>query len=208
MGLDVCLSANLEKMHSKVFILSCIAIKIGENIEYVFASSHTRKCRSDDFDDQQQQPGVAKHKLISKAFAKRHQLPTKGRLSVSLYSTHEDPVGLNKLLDPIQLCVNNGDDRDQSQMHTNTDGHDEISSEWAAGLPRLVARRGGLIPPSSNSVSYMSEDSRRPSCDSAMSDMAVRVLQSSTNDRAGAKKYEFFQHFGSINFFSIYLRFD
>jgi smoothened protein len=132
-----------------------------------------RCCNSEESDNHQ--VTVQKHKLISKAYAKRHQLPTRGRLSISLHSTHEDPIGLNKLLDPHRL--GNNDDVDQSRQ-THTDG--DVSSEWAAALPHLVTRRGALVPPhSSNSVSCVSEDSRRPSCDSAMSEMAIRNLQGS-----------------------------
>ncbi len=146
-------------------------------------------------------PAVPKHRLISKAYAKRHQIPLNGRLSLSLNSTHEDPIGLNRMLDPNRLCPVDRD-RDagsNTQLnHTNTDGGhgDEVSSEWAAALPSLLARRGGIVPqPSSNSVSCVSEDnSRRPSCDSMMSEMAIRQLQNSNSDldRHESKRYAAF----------------
>ncbi|CAG7784874.1 unnamed protein product, partial [Allacma fusca] len=130
-------------------------------------------CRRSDRSLDQQQHAVAKHKLISQAFAKRHQLNLKGRLSLSLHSTHEDPVGLNKMLDPNHLCQ---EIDTEMQTHNNTDAREEISSEWAAAIPSLCNRRDAIIPPhSSNSVSCVSaDDSRRPSCDSAMSENVGR----------------------------------
>ena len=110
-----------------------------------------------------------------------------GRLSLSLNSTHEDPIGLNRMLDPHRLCQVGKDVASNTQLNqTNTEGGngDDVSSEWAAALPHLLSRRGGIAPqPSSNSVSCVSEDnSRRPSCDSAMSEMAIRQLHNSNSD--------------------------
>lgn len=123
---------------------------------------------------------MQKHRLISQAFAKRHQLPAKGRLSLSLQSTHDDPMGLNKLLDPTHLCKTEDIEQSQQLNNTHTGTDTDINSEWAAALPQLLSRRGALVPPhSSNSVSCVSEDSRRPSCDSAMSEAAARTLQGS-----------------------------
>ena len=36
---------------------------------------------------------LAKHRVIAQAFAKRHDLNTAGRLSISLHSMHVDPLG-------------------------------------------------------------------------------------------------------------------
>lgn len=36
---------------------------------------------------------LARHKVIAQAFAKRHDFNTAGRLSISLHSMHEDPLG-------------------------------------------------------------------------------------------------------------------
>ncbi|ODN01519.1 Smoothened [Orchesella cincta] len=147
-----------------------------------------RRCDSDESDAAQ--PHMQKHRLISQAFSKRHQLPAKGRLSLSLQSTHDDPMGFNKLLDPTHLCKNGDMEQSQQLNHTGTDA-DDINSEWAAALPHLLSRRGALVPPhSSNSVSCVSEDSRRPSCDSNMSELAARNLQSSGSiyDRSVYKK--------------------
>jgi hypothetical protein len=126
---------------------------------------------------------MPRHQMIAQAYAKRYQIPAKGRLSITLHGANEDPIGLNRLLDPNHLCRNNYDeDESQQQFSQGTDanGH-EISNEFAVALPNLVTRRGALvIQPSSNSVSYVSEDSRRPSCDSAMSEqIAAKYLQGS-----------------------------
>lgn len=98
-------------------------------------------------------------------------------------------MGLNKLLDPTHLCKN--DDIESEQLNNTGTDADEVNSEWAAALPHLLSRRGALVPPhSSNSVSCLSEDSRRPSCDSAMSETAARYLQGSGSnyDRGVYKK--------------------
>lgn len=128
---------------------------------------------------------MAKHKLIAQAFNKRHQISAKGRLSLSLRSTHDDPIGLNRLLDPTHLCekdleqshqLNGGESSVNGGMGGDGDSSN-INSEWAAALPHLVQRRDAIVPPhSSNSVSCVSEaeTSRRPSCDStAMSEVHV-----------------------------------
>lgn len=39
---------------------------------------------------------LAKHKVIAQAFAKRHDLNNMGRLSISLHSMHDDPIGKAK----------------------------------------------------------------------------------------------------------------
>lgn len=136
-------------------------------------------CKSDETEEHR--PHMPKHKLIAKAFAKRNELSAKGRLSLSMYSTHEDPVGLNKLLDPTRLGQNPDDVEQSQQLSQGTVDGQEISSEWAMGLTRFVQRRGALVPPhSSNSCSYVSEDSRRPSVDSATSEqLAAKYLQGS-----------------------------
>ena len=36
---------------------------------------------------------LARHRVIAQAFAKRHDFNTAGRLSISLHSMHEDPLG-------------------------------------------------------------------------------------------------------------------
>lgn len=127
---------------------------------------------------------MPKHELIAKAYGKRHDLVEKGKLSLSLNSAPEDPIGLNRLLDPNHLGRHNGEDDGSQQFSQGTgtgDGQD-FSSEFAANICKFVNRRGALVlPPSSNSVSYVSEDSRRPSCDSAIlsEQIAVKYLQGS-----------------------------
>eukprot|EP00092_Neocalanus_flemingeri_P027713 GFUD01030083.1.p1 GENE.GFUD01030083.1~~GFUD01030083.1.p1 ORF type:complete len:1052 (+),score=290.32 GFUD01030083.1:52-3156(+) len=65
---------------------------------------------------------LRKHQLIAQAFAKRAELQANGRLSLTFQSAHDDPLGLD--ID----CESSGD----------------FSSAWAAALPHLVTRRGGL----------------------------------------------------------------
>ena len=65
---------------------------------------------------------LRKHQLIAQAFAKRAELQANGRLSLTFQSAHDDPLDLD--LD----CESSGD----------------FSSAWAAALPHLVTRRGGL----------------------------------------------------------------
>ena len=65
-----------------------------------------------------------KHQLIAQAFAKRAELQANGRLSLSFHSAHEDPLGMGQEMEP------------------ETSG--DFSSDWAAALPHLVQRRGGL----------------------------------------------------------------
>lgn len=36
---------------------------------------------------------LARHRVIAQAFAKRHDFNTAGRLSISLHSMHDDPLG-------------------------------------------------------------------------------------------------------------------
>jgi len=96
------------------------------------------------------------------------------------------------MLDPNRLCQVGRDAESNTQLNTERQG-EEVSSEWAAALPHLLVRRGGIFPqPSSNSVSYVSEDySRRPSCDSAMSEFGNRRNSNSDLDRHEPKRYFF-----------------
>jgi len=67
---------------------------------------------------------LKKHEMIAQAFSKRRELQENGRLSLTLQSAHVDPLGMN-----VEL----GDD-----------SSGDISSTWAAALPYLVQRRGGV----------------------------------------------------------------
>ncbi|XP_021947837.1 smoothened homolog [Folsomia candida] len=155
---------------------------------------HSIKTFCKSHDQEGHRSHMPKHELITKAYAKRGEL-AKGRLSLSLYSmAQEDPIGLNRLLDPNNLCRNADEEQSQQFSQGTGDGR-EISSEWAAAIPQFLNRRGAIVvPPSSNSVSYVSEDSRRPSCDSAMSEqIAAKYLQGSHGglDRKASKRERF-----------------
>lgn len=67
---------------------------------------------------------LRKHELIAQAFAKRQDLQTQGRLSLTFQSAHEDPMGMNV------------------SLNSATSG--EFSSTWAAALPHLIQRRGAM----------------------------------------------------------------
>ena len=67
-----------------------------------------------------------KHELIAQAFAKRAELQANGRLSLSFHSQHEDPLGMEGVL----------------EADPETSG--DFSSGWAAALPHLIQRRPGL----------------------------------------------------------------
>ncbi|XP_049856044.1 smoothened homolog [Schistocerca gregaria] len=88
---------------------------------------------------------LKKHKVIAQAFAKRKALNNDGRLSLSFHSTHEDPVGLN--------------------FDVNSMASQDLSSTWAAALPKLMTRRGALIGATTGSMSSQ----RRNSFDSEIS---------------------------------------
>ena len=62
--------------------------------------------------------------MIAKAFAKRNNLNEAGRLSISLYSTHEDPMGMNF---DINSCTS-----------------EDVSSLFAAAIPHLLNRRNAV----------------------------------------------------------------
>lgn len=89
--------------------------------------------------------------MIAQAFAKRKMLYHAGRLSISFHNTHTDPVGLN--------------------FELNSVGSNDLSSTWAAALPKLVNRRGALTGAATGSVSSQ----RRNSLDSEISFSVRRV---------------------------------
>ena len=66
---------------------------------------------------------IHKHQLIAQAFAKRAELQANGRLSLNFQSCHEDPLGLGLEVTPESSQASDG---------------------WAAALPHLIQRRGGL----------------------------------------------------------------
>lgn len=106
---------------------------------------------------------LQKHKIIAQAFAKRKKLNQDGRISIECQN-HTDPVGL--------------------RFDLNSAASNDLSTTWAANLPRLVNRRGAVpneVPCSvssnnhsidsemSYSVRHVSIESRRNSGDSQLS---------------------------------------
>ncbi|XKL60090.1 hypothetical protein PGB90_001106 [Kerria lacca] len=122
---------------------------------------------------EEKQPGFrTKHELIARAFAKRKLLNSEGRLSLDIYKSHQDPVGLDFELNSIES--------------------NNLSSTWAKTLPKLIERRGALtVSPGSNSsqrrnsvdseisisVRRFSIESRRHSQDSTVSVQALEVTK-------------------------------
>ncbi|GAB0090742.1 Protein smoothened [Sergentomyia squamirostris] len=94
-----------------------------------------------------ERPGrIQKHELVAQAYAKRKTFQEEGRLSLSFWNTHTDPVGLNFNID-------------------NTDASQDFSSTWANNLPRFVNRRCALT----GAVTSSSHEPRRNSMDSEIS---------------------------------------
>lgn len=134
---------------------------------------------------------MPKHKVIAQTWAKRKDFEDKGRLSITLYNTHTDPVGLN-------FDVN-----DLNSSETN-----EISSTWVHYLPQCVKRRMALTGaatansssqgPRKNSldseisvsVRHVSVESRRNSVDSQVSvkiaEMKTKVASRSRSKHGGS----------------------
>ncbi len=92
---------------------------------------------------------IRKHKVIAQTWAKRKEFQDKGRLSISFYKSHTDPVGLN-------FNVN-----DMNSTATN-----DISTTWTNYLPGLLRRRFALTGATTNSSSCAS---RKSSLDSEIS---------------------------------------
>ncbi|XP_053643135.2 protein smoothened isoform X2 [Cherax quadricarinatus] len=133
---------------------------------------------------------LARHRVIAQAFAKRHDLNTAGRLSISLHSIHDDPLGLN--------------------FDMNSAASGDLSSAWATAIPYLMTRRGALVGSAAlglrrNSVDseysvsrrfsiesgYNNRSSRRHSLDSQMSfhvSDAERLAALHTAARFGRRK--------------------
>ncbi|XP_018905351.2 LOW QUALITY PROTEIN: protein smoothened [Bemisia tabaci] len=115
---------------------------------------------------------VQKHKIIATAYAKRKSINSgDGRFSITFPSSRQDPVGFDFELDSV-----------------GTKG--DLSSTWAAALPKFVLRRGALTVGGGSSssqrrnsfgseVSYsvrrVSVESRRHSLDSTVSVQAVEL---------------------------------
>ncbi|XP_055918945.1 protein smoothened [Eupeodes corollae] len=135
---------------------------------------------------------MPKHKVIAQTWAKRKEFEDKGRLSITLYNTHTDPVGLNF------------DMNDFNSSATN-----DISSTWANYLPQFVKRRFAITGAATNSsshgcqrkssldseisfsVRHVSVESRRNSVDSQVSvkiaEMKTKVASRSRNSSSHHK---------------------
>ncbi|XP_013199378.2 protein smoothened isoform X1 [Amyelois transitella] len=99
-----------------------------------------------------------KHELIARAYRRRGEFAARGRLSISLGGSRQDPVG---------FCLDH-----TSPMDYPDDGkHEsaELSSSWAANLPRFVRRRDALVLPTHTHHSLSSTPDRRNSQDSQIS---------------------------------------
>ncbi|XP_064652196.1 protein smoothened-like [Lineus longissimus] len=111
---------------------------------------------------------LKKHKMIARAFAKRRELQNGSRMSVSFVSTHDDPVGM--------------------KFDLNSAGsQSEMSSTWAANVPKLVRRRGGMMHPVAGTLRRYS-DSDIQSMASYMSRRTSVDSQASEQDQEPEKK--------------------
>ncbi|CAH0564156.1 unnamed protein product [Brassicogethes aeneus] len=109
--------------------------------------------------EQEEHIKLQKHKIIAQAFAKRKIFNEGGKISI-LCHNHTDPVGLHFEFN--------------SAASTN-----ELSTTWAANLPRLVNRRGA-VP---NEVNY-SVSSNNQSIDSEVS-LSVRHVSIESRRNSG-----------------------
>ncbi|XP_059052544.1 protein smoothened-like isoform X2 [Achroia grisella] len=99
-----------------------------------------------------------KHELIARAYRRRGEFAARGRLSISLGGSRQDPVG---------LCIDHTSpiDYPEDAKHESAD----LSSSWAANLPRFVRRRDALVLPTHTHHSLSSTPDRRNSQDSQIS---------------------------------------
>ncbi|XP_028041486.1 protein smoothened-like isoform X2 [Bombyx mandarina] len=129
-----------------------------------------------------------KHELIRRAYRRRAEFAARGRLSISLGGSRQDPVG---------LCLDHTSPIDYPEDAKHESG--ELSSSWAANLPRFVRRRDALVLPAhahphhslsstpdrrnsqdsqiSISLRHVSVESRRNSLDSQLS---VKIAEMKT----------------------------
>lgn len=123
---------------------------------------------------------IRKHKIIAQAFAKRRDLNHMGRLSISIHSEHDDPMGLGNLGD----------------LNASDAASADVSSAWAAAIPKFVTRRGAIVGAAG------AFGLRRSSLDSEISMSAVRriSLESTTvqQHRAGHSRRHSFDSQYSI----------
>ncbi|XP_028168691.1 protein smoothened isoform X1 [Ostrinia furnacalis] len=103
-----------------------------------------------------------KHELIARAYRRRGEFAARGRLSISLGGSRQDPVGL--CLDHTSPIDYPDDAKHESLCFRSA----ELSSSWAANLPRFVRRRDALVLPAHHH-SLSSTPDRRNSQDSQIS---------------------------------------
>lgn len=116
---------------------------------------------------------IRKHKIIAQAFAKRKDLNHMGRMSISIQSTHDDPVGFGNLND------------------LNSAASNDVSSAWAAAIPKFVTRRGAIVGAAG------AFGLRRNSLDSEISMSAVRRI--SVESRASQSRRHSFDSQYSVH---------
>ncbi|XP_041981977.1 protein smoothened [Aricia agestis] len=103
-----------------------------------------------------------KHELIARAYRRRNEFLARGRLEISLGGSRQDPVG---------FCLDNTSPIDyvEDGKHESL----ELSSSWAATLPRFVRRRDALVAGTGGGRHSLSSTScvneRRTSQDSQIS---------------------------------------
>lgn len=152
-----------------------------------------RKCGCS-VEAEQNQRRARKHELIARAYRRRGEFAARGRLSISLGGSRQDPVG---------LCIDHSSPIDYADDAKHESG--ELSSSWAANLPRFVRRRDALVlPPHSStprnsfdsqisiSLRHVSVESRRNSLDSQLSvkiaEMKTKVGRRRTKHGKGKRK--------------------
>lgn len=112
-----------------------------------------------------------KHKIIAQAFDKRKKFNEGHKISIDCHNNNSDPVGLH--------------------FDLNSAASNEVSTTWAANLPRLVNRRGAVpneavtYTASSNSemsysLQHINIESRRNSGESQVS---VQISEVTVNSR-------------------------
>lgn len=109
-------------------------------------SLRIRKCG---YEQGNEEIKIRKHKVIAQTWAKRKEFQDKGRLSISFYKSHTDPVGLNFNVNDLNSTATN-----------------DISTTWTNYLPGLLRRRFALTGATTNSSSCAS---RKSSLDSEIS---------------------------------------
>uniref|UniRef100_A0A8D8X9B4 Protein smoothened n=2 Tax=Cacopsylla melanoneura TaxID=428564 RepID=A0A8D8X9B4_9HEMI len=127
---------------------------------------------------------VPKHKLVQRAYRKSKIANVHSRLSVDVYETPQDPIGLN--------------------FELNSKASHYMDPSWVLALPNFVVRRNALTGERTDSnassssskqnseISYsvcrVSVESRRNSNDSSVSVQAVEVTKTVRKSRGGDRR--------------------